>query len=412
MNNLTIDNSKESVDKFFDSKIDTILPSKEGLRELLLSGKQLKFYMGADVTAPKLHIGHTIPLIKMAQLQKMGHKIIFLIGDFTGKIGDPTDKSAARQKLTDEEVKVNTEAFLNQIKILFNFDDINNPIEIRKNSEWNSKINFSEIIELASNFTVQQMIERDMFQNRLKNNKPIYLHEFLYPLIQGYDSVALEVDGEFGGSDQTFNMLAGRTLLKSLKNKEKYIITMKLLLSSDGINKMSKSLGNCIFLNDSNIGKYGKVMSIPDNLILHYYELLTNKSIEELEDIKEAINNNPMTAKKELAYEVVKIFNSEEDALNAKMEFERTVQNKEIPSDIIEFKREELNDLLDNNKEILLKDLITKLGITNSNSESKRLIIEGGVEIDSEKILNPNQLINPEKITIIKGGKRNWRKLI
>ncbi len=406
MNKPDIDTSAEAIDRFFDRKIDTILPSNEAFRQLLMSGKQLKFYMGADVTAPRLHIGHIIPYLKMAQLQKMGHQIIFLIGDFTGKIGDPTDKSAARRKLTDEEVKTNSQAFIDQIKALFDFDDPVNPPLIKFNSEWNNKLSFADVIELASNFTVQQMLERDMFEKRINENKPVYLHEFLYPLIQGYDSVAMEVDGEFGGSDQTFNMLAGRTLSKALLNKEKFVLTMKLLLSADGINKMSKSIGNCIFINDPAEEKYAKIMAIPDDLIMHYFELLSDLSDTELEATKIRAQNEPMTVKKELAYLVVEMFNGAEEAKNAQETFKKVVQDKEVPDDIQEVKKQDLE------KTLQLKELLVKTGLVNSNSEAKRLIMEGAVEIDGIKETDPNKTISLEKASLIKAGKRKWIKLI
>lgn len=412
MDNIKIDTSKEALDKFFDDKIEAILPSKEEFRKALEKGERLTFYMGADVTAPRLHIGHTIPFLKMSQLQKMGHKIIFLIGDFTGRIGDPTDKSAARPKLSDEDIEINTKAFISQIKTIFDFDDSQNPPEIKFNSEWNSKLTFTDVIELASNFTVQQMIERDMFQKRLGENKPIYLHEFLYPLIQGYDSVAMNVDAEFGGSDQTFNMLAGRTLVKNILKKEKFIITMKLLLSADGINKMSKSIGNCIFITDSNHEKYGKIMSLPDSLLVHYYELLTDFSKDEIEALKLRINTNPMEQKKDLAYRIVETYDGKEKAEEAKNEFEKTVQNKEIPTDIPTFNKIDLKNSLNPEGLIALKDLITQLGMTMSNSEAKRLIGESAVEVDQQKMSDPNELIDPEKVSLIKVGKRNWKKLI
>lgn len=406
MNKPEIDTSPETIDRFFDRKIDTILPSNEAFRQLLMSGKQLKFYMGADVTAPRLHIGHIIPYLKMAQLQKMGHQIIFLIGDFTGKIGDPTDKSAARRKLTDEEVKTNSQAFIDQIKALFDFDDPVNPPLIKFNSEWNNKLSFADVIELASNFTVQQMLERDMFEKRINENKPVYLHEFLYPLIQGYDSVAMEVDGEFGGSDQTFNMLAGRTLSKALLNKEKFVLTMKLLLSADGINKMSKSIGNCIFITDPAEEKYAKIMAIPDDLIMHYFELLSDLSNTELEATKIRAQNEPMTVKKELAYLVVEMFNGAEEAKNAQETFKKVVQDKEVPDDIQEVKKQDLEETLQ------LKELLVKTGLVNSNSEAKRLIMEGAVEIDGIKETNPNKTISLEKASLVKAGKRKWVKLI
>lgn len=416
MSNLKIDTTEQSIDSFFDHKLDKVYPSEKALREALKSGKQLKFYMGADVTAPRLHIGHIIPFLKMSRLQKMGHQIIFLIGDFTGKIGDPTDKSAARRKLTDEEVQANSASFVAQIKNIFDFDSEDNAPLIKYNSTWNSALDFSDVIELASNFTVQQMIERDMFQKRLKEGKPIYLHEFLYPLIQGYDSVAMEVDGEFGGSDQTFNMLAGRTLMKGLKNKEKFVITTNLLLSNDGVNKMSKSIGNCIFLTDSAHDKFGKIMSIPDNLIVHYYELLSDYSEDKLSEIRNKVNNgdNPMELKKQLGLLVVSQLDGEEKAIDAKEHFEKTVQNKEIPEDLPTIKREhliaELARLGDIN-ETTAKEVLTASGMTVSNGEAKRLISEGAVEFNGEKIIDPNSIIDIPSLYLIKSGKRKWLRI-
>lgn len=416
MSNLKIDTSIESINKFFDHKLDKVYPSEAALKTALQSGEQLKFYMGADVTAPRLHIGHIIPFLKMAQLQRMGHQIIFLIGDFTGKIGDPTDKSAARTKLTDAEVQENSASFVAQIKNIFDFESSDNAPLIKYNSTWNSALDFSDVIELASSFTVQQMIERDMFQKRLKENKPIYLHEFLYPLIQGYDSVAMEVDGEFGGSDQTFNMLAGRTLLKSLKNKEKFVITTNLLLSNDGVNKMSKSIGNCIFLTDSANDKFGKVMSIPDSLIVHYYELMSDFSESALEEVREQVKKgiDPMGLKKQLGRIIVSQLDGEDAAIEAQKNFEKTVQNKELPSDLPVLEKEKLIEALaklGDINETTAKEVLTASGMTTSNGEAKRLISEGAVEFNENKVTDPNSAVDLSALTLIKAGKRKWLKI-
>jgi tyrosyl-tRNA synthetase len=410
MDSKNIDIDESVIEKFFDRKIDKIYPSKEEFKKALKSGQKLRFYMGADSTAPRLHIGHILPFLKMAELQKMGHEIIFLIGDFTAMIGDPTDKSATRVKLTKEAVTENAKSFLNQIDKIIDFSSQGNPAKIQYNSEWNSKLNFERILELASNFTVQQMIERDMFQKRLQNNKPIFLHEFLYPLIQAYDSVAMDVDGEFGGTDQTFNMLAGRELVKVYKRKEKFVITTKLLLSSDGINKMSKSLGNCIFITDNPEEKYGKVMAIPDSLLSHYYELLSDKNESEFAILNQEIleNKNPMQIKKDLAYMVVKMFDGEESAQKARQHFEDTVQNKQIPTEIENISKKELN--LDG--EISLKDLLVRMGFVDSNSDAKRLILDNAVEIDNVVISDPNLQIDIDSIKLVRAGKRKWKKLI
>jgi tyrosyl-tRNA synthetase len=412
---ITIDYSEESVNRFFDRKLNTVYPSPEKFKELLMSGKRLKFYMGADPTGPRLHIGHLLGILKMSELQKLGHEIIFLIGDFTGRIGDPTDKSAARVALSESDINKNAALFKSQIERFIDFNSTNNPAKIVFNSEWNSKLSFGDVINLSANFTVQQMLERDMFENRLKNNKPIYLHEFLYPLMQGYDSVYLEVDGEFGGSDQTFNMLAGRTLEKIYLNKEKFVIVTNLLLSSDGINKMSKSIGNCIFLEDTPNDKYGKIMSLPDSLIAHYYELISNISDDGLVKLKIELSKNdcnPMIYKKNLAYEVVKIFDGEDMAEIAKKHFESTVQNKEIPTNIPQINKETILQNSSLGDKILLSELIFILNLTKSKAESKRMISAGAVSIDDNKITDINFLADIKSIRYLKVGKRNWLELI
>lgn len=410
MDSIKIDTSDEMIEKFFDRKIDKVYPSMEELKVALKSGKRLKFYMGADATAPKLHIGHVLPFLKMADLQKMGHEIIFLIGDFTAMIGDPTDKTATRIKLTREIVTENAKNFLSQIDKIIDFDSTENPAKVQYNSEWNNKLDFEHILELASNFTVQQMVERDMFQKRLQSNKPIFLHEFLYPLIQGYDSVAMDVDGEFGGTDQTFNMLAGRELVKVYNKKNKFVITTKLLLSSDGINKMSKSLGNCIFIKDSSEEKYGKVMAIPDSLLKHYYELLSDKNEKEIAIITEQVGNNenPMQLKKDLAYLVVKMFDGDESAQKAQKNFEDIVQNRQIPSEIESISK----DKLKSDGDITLKELIVKMGFVDSNSDAKRLIQENAVEVDDVILSDPNIKVDINSIKLVRAGKRKWKKII
>jgi tyrosyl-tRNA synthetase len=326
-------------------------------------------------------------------------------------IGDPTDKSSARVKLTKEVVNENAKNFQSQIDKIIDFESKENPAKVEYNSKWDSKLNFEDVIELASNFTVQQMIERDMFQKRLQDKKPIFLHEFLYPLIQGYDSVAMDVDGEFGGTDQTFNMLAGRDLVKVYNKKDKFVITTKLLLSSDGVNKMSKSVGNCIYIKDSPEEKYGKVMAIPDSLLIHYYELLSDQDENGFAILKEKVtqNENPMQIKKDLAYIVVRMFDGEDSAQKAQKFFEDTVQNKQIPTEIETISKDTLRI---EGGIITLKDLLVKMGFVDSNSDAKRLILDNAVEIDDIVITDPNTQININSTTLVKAGKRKWKKLI
>lgn len=409
---VNIDHKK--IESFFDRKIEKIFPSSKDFKKVLSSGKRLTFYIGADSSGPKLHIGHLISILKMAELQKLGHQIIFLIGDFTARIGDPSDKNAVRKKLSETEVTDNAKKYKDQISKYINFNSSTNPAKLVFNSQWNSKLTLSDVIELASNFTVQQMLERDMFSNRLKNNKPIHLHEFLYPLIQGYDSVHMEVDGEFGGTDQTFNMMAGRHLEKNLKGINKFVITTKLLLSSDATSKMSKSVGNCIFLLDSPDDKFGKIMAIPDSLIIHYYELATNFSDLDISQIKKRLNEgeNPINIKKELAEEIIQLLHNTETAQEAKSHFEKTIQRKEVPENIPQIKRDDVFKKVKNKDQIVLKKLIHLLGLTESTSEAKRLIKSGAVDIDNETVNDPEKVMDIKNINIVRAGKRNWIKLI
>ena len=254
--------------------VGKIYPSYEALEKLLLSGKKIKLYCGYDPSSSSLHLGHAISLRKLGQFQKLGHEVIMLIGDFTGMIGDPTDKLATRKKLTRQEVLKNAKNYKKIASKFISFTGIN-AAKLKYNSQWLDKLTFKDLVEITSNFTVQQMIERDMFQERFKNNKPIYFHEFLYPMAQGYDSVAMDIDLEVGGNDQTFNMLVGRTLMKCLKGKEKFVLTMKLLIDSTG-KKMSKSEGNMVALDEKPIEMFGKIMSWPDEIMLAGFELLTD----------------------------------------------------------------------------------------------------------------------------------------
>src|SRR3989339_591169 len=270
---MSVNANPQKINELLTRGVENIYPKKDFLEAKLKSGKPITLYTGYDPTAPTLHIGHGITMMKLRQFQDLGHKVIMLIGDFTGMIGDPTDKGAARQKLTREQVLANCKNYQEQASSILNFEGAN-PVAVKYNSEWLGKMNFAGILELTSHFTVQRMMERDMFEKRQEENKPIYLHEFLYPVMQAYDSVAMEVDGEVGGNDQTFNMLAGRDLMKDLQGKEKFVLTMKLLVDSTG-KKMGKSEGNMIALADKPEDMFGKVMSWTDEMILKGFELCT-----------------------------------------------------------------------------------------------------------------------------------------
>jgi tyrosyl-tRNA synthetase len=344
--------------------VSEILPSKQKLADLM-NKRKITLFEGFDPTSPSLHIGHLIGIRKLAQFQKLGHQVIFLIGDFTGMIGDPTDKTATRQKLTHEQMLDNLKSYKDQVKNVIDFEG-KNPVKIVFNYDWLSKLTFADVVELAAHFTVQQMIERDFYQERLKANKPIYLHEFLYPLMQGYDSAHMAVDLEIGGNDQMFNLLAGRTLEKAYKNKDKFCLTTKLLTDPTGA-KMGKTTGNTVNLTDSPEDIFGKIMALPDSLLELGFELLTDLDFPKGE---------PMAAKKILAFEVVKLLHGEADARAAQKHFEITFQKKEP----------EYKDT------IKLQDSLIKTlaQVTGSNAEAKRLIAQGAVDINSSKVTSIN----------------------
>ena len=300
----------DDIDYLLGRNVVDVLP-REGLERRLRNGEKLRIYLGVDPTSPSIHIGHAIALRKLRNFQRLGHKVIFLIGDFTGRIGDPADKSAMRQQLTSEEVSHNAASYVEQAGRILDIESPTNPIEVRYNADWWDKMHARDMIELAANFTAQQMIQRDMFQKRLQENKPIGLHEFLYPLLQGYDSVALNTDIEIGGTDQTFNMLAGRTLVAALQGREKYVITGRMLEGTDG-RKMSKSFNNTVGITDPPFDMYGKLMSLRDELIRDYFELCTDASDGELSEISDRLQAgvNPMDLKKRLAFDVVEIYHA------------------------------------------------------------------------------------------------------
>lgn len=367
---MSINTDPKKIEELLSRGVENVYPTRDFLEKELKSGRQLTLYTGYDPTAPTLHIGNGITLLKLRQFQKLGHKIIMLIGDFTGMIGDPTDKTAARKKQTREEVLANCKAYKKQASNILNFSG-SNAAEIKYNSKWLAKLNLSYVVELASHFTVQRMLERDMFQARLKEAKPIYFHEFLYPLMQGYDSVAMDVDGEVGGNDQTFNMLAGRDLMKDLKNKEKFVLTLKLLVDVTG-KKMGKSEGNMVAFSDSPEDMFGKVMRWSDGMIHSGFALCTTTVVPS----EKEINAEPMKYKKLLAYEVTKTFLGEKAAEKGKNHFANVIQDKEIPADIPELKPS-------------VHDVATALvesKICKSKSEARQVIIQGGVKINDKKV--------------------------
>jgi tyrosyl-tRNA synthetase len=371
-----------------------------------MSGKRIRLYCGYDPSAASLHIGHAISINKMAQFQELGHEVIFLIGDFTGMIGDPTDKSAARKKLTREEVVENSKFYQKQASAYLDFKG-DNPAKVLYNSKWSDKLNFKDLIEVASNFTVQQMIQRDMFQKRLKEERPIYLHEFLYPLAQGYDSVAMDVDLEIGGNDQMFNMMAGRDLMKAMGMRNKYVMTLKLLADDKG-KKMGKSEGNAVFLDQAPENMYGVIMSWPDGVLGVAFELCTKMNLEEIKKIKNKLkdkNTNPRDFKMLLAYEVTRLNHGKDKADKAQEHFIKTVQKKEVPDEVKSVKLKV--------KSINILELLLELEMVSSKGEARRLIKQKGIKINGEAVESEDMEVELSKeAKLLQRGKRNFIKVI
>lgn len=395
---------EKSVNELLSRGVENIYPDRETLKKKLMSGERLRLYCGFDPNSPTLHIGHGITIKKLSHFQKLGHQVIFLFGDFTGQIGDP-DKLSVRQQITHKQVLNNLKGWKKQIK---NIIDINK-LEFKFNSKWLAKLNFTDLISIAKNFTAQQMMDRDMFKERIKIDRPVYLHEFFYPLMQAYDSVVMDVDLEIGGNDQTFNMLAGRTLMKAMKGKEKLVLTTKLLEDPTG-KKMGKSEGNMIALTDSPEEMFGKVMSWTDGMIVPALEIITDVPMEMVRDVAAKLKDgslNPRDAKLDLAYEVVKIYLGEAAAQKGRENFKRVVQNKEKPEEIPEIK---IN--LPEEK-IGVLDLFVAAGLAKSNGEVRRLIAEKALRIDDALIeLADLQVEIPAAGLLLQRGKRQFARAI
>jgi tyrosyl-tRNA synthetase len=386
---------------------DAIYPSKSFLEQKLTGSNVLKVYLGVDPTG-ELHVGHTVVLRKLRHFQDLGHKIVLLIGSFTAQIGDPTDKSQTRKQLTKDQVIDNAKNYISYAKCILDFDSENRP-EIVYNGDWLEKLTFKDVVELAAHFSVQQMLERDMFQKRLQSNLPIGLHEFMYPLMQGYDSVALDVDVEIGGTDQTFNMLAGRKLLEQYRGKEKSVVAVPLLTDNNG-KKMGKTEGNAVFLNLSPEDMYGSIMSLSDGFLENMFVLATDVSIEEIEQMMSDLSGgaNPMKYKKKLAYILTKMFHGEGGAIKAQEVFEQVVQGNQLPAD--------MPTQVLTSEPLMLRDLLVKTGLVASNGEAKRLIEEGAVSIfvGNEEIKKNDSKEEVEILDgmIVKVGKRRYKKII
>ncbi len=379
--------------------------TEEELLEKLKEERPLVIKAGFDPTAPDLHLGHTVLLQKMRTFQQLGHTVYFIIGDFTAMIGDPSGRDKTRPPLTKEEVLKNAETYKEQV---FKVLDPKKTIVVF-NSEWLGDMSAEDLIRLTSRYTVARMLEREDFKNRFKENKPISIHEFIYPLLQAYDSVAIKADVELGGSDQRFNLLIGRDIQKEYGiEKPQVAVLLPLLVGTDGVRKMSKSYGNYIGITEPPEDMFGKIMSIPDELMWEYWELLTDLTIEEIEKMKNDVEEgklHPMDVKKELGLYIVERFHSKEEAIKALEEFERVHSKKELPTDIPEV------EILSETKEIPLFELVYRAGFAPSKKEAKRLIKQGAVKIDGEKFTDPYFNVDLSKEFILQVGKRKFARI-
>jgi len=397
----TVKTDPEIIQRILEKGVEQILPSKDALKEKLLSGKRLNIYQGFDPTGETLHIGHSVGMRKLEDFRKLGHHVIFLIGDFTARIGDPTDKAATRKMLTKADVANNMKKYVEQASHIIDMKNAENPVEVMYNSTWLEKLNFGDIVNLASEFTVQQLLKRDMFKKRLEADKPIHLNEFLYPLMQGYDSVMMDIDIEIGGNDQLFNMLSGRDMVMNHLKKEKIVLAGKLLEDPNG-DKMGKTTGNMIRMDDKPEDIYGKVMTFTDGMILIGFEILTVATLEELNAYKKRLDSgeNPMVLKKELALRVTEEITSKEEAQKAQQYFQEVFQNKEDSEKIQEIKV---------NKAVFqIGELLVTIGFAGSKSIARRLVDQGAVKINNEKISDWDSKIdiNSYPSVLLKVGKQ------
>lgn len=394
---------KDEIQELLSRAVDTIYPSREELEKVLLGDRKLKVYMGIDPTADYIHLGHSTNYLLLERFHKLGHSITVLVGDFTAMIGDPSDKSAARQRLTKEEVKINFESYKQQIAKILNLGHSGNPIHFKFNSEWLANLTFEDSVELASNFTVQQMLERDAFTKRINEEKPLYVHEFFYPLMQGYDSVALEADVEIGGTDQTFNMLAGRTLVKRYQDREKFVITTTLLedpLTSEKM--MSKSQGTGVSIKESPFEMFAGVMRLPDSGIVQVYVDCTRLSMENIEQIKQALvaGENPRDMKLQLAQEIVDMYHGKDAAVKAHQDWLGQVSGNDMPDDI---------DVIHLAKaDTSLVDIISE-HFKLSKTEVRRLLEQRGIKLNTVPVEGGDYI--PKDGDVIQVGKRRYKQV-
>lgn len=394
---------KKKIDELLSRRVAEVVVD-EVLRKKLLSGRKLRVKLGVDPTAPDLHLGHTVPLKKLREFQDLGHQVVLIIGDYTARVGDPSGKSKTRPMLTEEEVKANAETYLAQAgKVI----DVKKA-EIRWNGEWFSKMDFNGVLALAAQFTVARMIERDDFEKRLSAGADIHMHELLYPMMQAYDSIVVEADVEIGGTDQKFNILAGRDLQRKMGKPEQDCLFLgPTLVGTDGTKKMSKSLGNYIGISEKPEEMFGKAMSIPDAVLWDYFKLVTDLPTDEIEDLKRACAKgemNPRDAKAKLAREIVTMYHSAKDAVAADEHFRSLFQKKEVPDDVAV--------ITVPGGERQLAELLVEIKLAASKSEARRLISQGGVKLAGKVIEDPAANVTVgAKEQLIQKGKRHFVKV-
>lgn len=393
----------DTIQEFLTRGVDEII-ERPHLEERLQSGEKLRVKFGIDPTSPYLHLGHSVPLRKLRQFQELGHQVILLIGDYTAKIGDPSGRSETRPMLTDADIKKNMKTYAKQASLILDMKRV----EVRHNGEWYDKKGAAFLFELTSKFTVARILERDDFKKRIKEDVDISMLEILYPLLQGYDSVALEADVEIGGTDQKFNLLMGRKVQKRYGMKEQDIITVPLLEGLDGVQKMSKSLGNFVGLTEEEDSMYGKIMSVPDALIVKYCTLLTHVPLDDIEKMKPDLRNgrlNPRDAKMRLAREIVALYHSEKSARAAEENFVRMFQKHEVPREVAGVRFQE--------PAVSILDVLVRTKLASSKSEARRLVGQKGVKVDGRVVEDPDEVIEiPKDGVLIQKGKRHFVRAV
>lgn len=392
--------SQVKIDDLLTRGIANIIPSKKELEQALKAKKKLNIYMGIDPTVTRIHLGHAFLLRKLQKLSELGHHVTFLIGDFTARVGDTSDKEGERPVLTPKEIKENVATYKRQAEKFLDFSKI----DFHYNSEWLSKLTLIEVIELLKHFSVGDFISRELIRKRLDAGKRVALQEMIYPIMQGYDSLHLKTDLQLGGTDQTFNMQAGRTLIKNVDKRPSFVLTNNFLTGTDG-RKMSKSWGNAIWVEDKPKDVYGKIMSIKDDLIIEYYTFATETPLKEIDTIKKDLKSgkvSPLKAKKKLALTVTTELYDEKKAQQAQKQFESVFQKRQQPKDMLVYAI---------NKPTLLKDVLLDQGLVESGANFKRLVFQGGIQMNGKKVADPQIILLPEQENIIKIGKLKFLKI-